>query len=103
MTEQEITAIANEVLTPILGGSGYAGVEVRPGFDHEGDPSLFVRARFKLGSGVTCGKESNAAHAALRMTLLGKGDDRFPYLTIDHPDDEVLGDDDDDWRAGGDA
>ena len=46
---------------------------------------------------------ANAAHAALLMTLLGKDEDRFPYLTFDYPDDEVLGDDADDWRAGGDA
>ncbi|WP_298959482.1 hypothetical protein [uncultured Methylobacterium sp.] len=95
MTKDEIEAIANEVLTGHLAASGYDKVEVRPGYDHDDDPSLFVTALFKPGSGITGGRESNAAHAALWMALREKGEERFPYLNFRYPDDEILGDDED--------
>ncbi len=71
---------------------------MRAGYNQSDEPSLFVIAHMKPGSGVTGGKESNAANAALRMALLELGEERFPYLDFDYPDDEVFGDEDeDDW------
>lgn len=93
MTESEIRTIANEILSVTLGTSGYEHVEIRPGYDHSGDPSLFVKAVFKPGSGVTDGGRLNRANADLRQKLLQMGEDRFPYLDVEYPDDEVLADD----------
>ncbi|MCJ2068642.1 hypothetical protein MKK75_07480 [Methylobacterium sp. J-030] len=94
MTEGEIRTLANEILGRTLGSSGYERVEVRPGFDHSGEPSLFVKAVFRPGSGVTDGGRLNGANADLRMRLMERGEDRFPYLDVEYPDDEVLIDDD---------
>ncbi|AYO85690.1 hypothetical protein [Methylobacterium brachiatum] len=93
MTEGEIHTIANEILSRTLGSSGYERVEVQPGFDHAGEPSWFLKAVFKPGSGVTDGRRLNGANADLRMKLLERGEDRFPYLNVEYPDDEVLADD----------
>ncbi len=98
MTVDEITTIADEILTRYLTASGYERVEVRPGYNQSDEPSLFVVAHMKPGSGVTGGKESNAANAALWLALREKGEERFPYLDFDYPDDEIFGDDDDDDR-----
>ncbi len=47
---------------------------------------------------MTGGGESNAANAALWLALREKGEERFPYLDFDYPDDEIFGDEDeDDW------
>ena len=93
LTESEIRTIASEILARTLGSSGYERVEVHPGFDHSGEPSLFLKAVFKPGSGVTDGGRLNGANADLRMQLLERGEDRFPYLNVEYPDDEVLTDD----------
>lgn len=103
MTADEITTIADEILTRYLAASGYERVEVRPGYNQSDEPSLFVVAHMKPGSGVTGGKESNAANAALWLALREKGEERFPYLDFDYPDDEVLSDDEDDSDVEEDA
>jgi hypothetical protein len=95
MTETEILAIADEVLTRHLAASGYERAELRAGYDHDDDPALLVTAHFKPGSEAAGGAESNAAHVALRMTLLGKGEERFPYLRFIYVDD-LIGDEDED-------
>jgi hypothetical protein len=105
MTENEILAIADEVLTRHLAASGYERAELRAGYDHDDDPALLVTVHFKPGAGVTGGAVSSAAHVALRMTLLGKGEERFPYLRFKYADDDLEGDDEeeDEWDEEGDA
>lgn len=98
MTVDEITTIADEILTRHLAASGYERVEGRPGCDQSDEPSLFVVAHLKPGSGVTEGQESNAANAALWLALRETGEEHFPCLDVDYPDDEIFGDDDDDDR-----
>ena len=104
MTETEILAIADEVLTRHLAASGYERAELRAGYDHGDDPALLFTAYFKPGAGMTGGAESSAAHVALRMTLLEKGEERFPYLRFIYADDFV-GDEDDEieWDEEEDA
>ncbi|SFV08166.1 hypothetical protein SAMN02799631_04672 [Methylobacterium sp. 174MFSha1.1] len=94
MTETEILAIADEVLTRHLAASGYERAELRAGYDHDDDPALLFTAYFKPGSEAAGGAESSAAQVALRMTLLGKGEERFPYIRFIYADD-FAGDDDD--------
>ncbi|AWN49737.1 hypothetical protein DK419_28210 [Methylobacterium terrae] len=100
MTESEILAIADDVLTRHLAASGYERAELRAGYDHGDDPALLFTAHFKPGAGVTGGAESSAAQVALRMTLLDKGEERFPYLRLIYADDLVGEDDDEDEWDG---
>ncbi len=96
MTETEILAIADEVLTRHLAASGYERAELRAGYDHDDEPALLLTAHFKPGSEAAGGAESSAAHVALRMTLLEKGEERFPYLRFIYADDFVGEEDDED-------
>jgi hypothetical protein len=98
MTVDEITTIADEILTRNYAGAGYERVEVRLGYNQTDEPSLFVVAPFEPGAGLTGGAEANAANAAIRRVLLEGGEERFPYLDFDYPDDEILGDDDENYR-----
>lgn len=76
------------VLRPILDPHGFDHAEVRVDLDHAGDEAIFVDAVMKPAAGFVGGKVSNAAHGALSDALLASGDERFPYMTIRHPDDE---------------
>lgn len=88
MTDEEVRSIADGVLHETLGPFGYTKVLVRSGFDHDGDPALFLRAHFKPGSGPVPGKPSSTALSALSDALFAKGEARFPYLRHFYPDDE---------------
>ena len=88
MTDEEVRAVADRVLRQTLGSFGYTKVLVRSGYDHDGDPALFLRAHFKPGSGPVPGGPSNGALSALSDALYARGEHRFPYLTHYYPDDE---------------
>ena len=90
LTESEIANIADQILGRELGASGFTNADIESGFDHDGDPSLYVTVHFKPRSGVTEGAASTTAHAALRRRLLEEGEERFPYFRYRYPDDEVL-------------
>lgn len=93
MTENEIRRVANEVLRETLGHHGFEQADVRPAPDHDGEPSLYVTAHFRPHSGVTDGATSTRALSTLRLRLLDLGEERFPYIRYDYPDDEILGED----------
>lgn len=93
MTEAEIRKVANEVLRETLGAHGFEQADVRPVPDFAGEPALYVTAHFKPQAGVTNGEASTRALSSLRRRLLDAGEERFPYIWYDYPDDEVLGDD----------
>jgi hypothetical protein len=93
MTEDEIRSLADRVLRETLGAYGYESVEVISAPDHDEAPALFVRAILKPGSAMVRGEFFAAAHAALSQALLERGETRFPYLRMWHPDDERAEDD----------
>lgn len=90
MTENEIRNVANEVLREALGPHGFEHADVHPAANHDGEPSLFVTAHFRPRAGVTDGAASTRALSSLRLRLLDLGEDRFPYIRYEYPDDEVL-------------
>ena len=88
LRDEQVRAIANEVLTVSLGGVGFSEADALSGIDHDGDDALFVTAHFRPGFDVTPGAASADAMVALRNRLLELGDRRFPYLRYDYPDSE---------------
>lgn len=67
---------------------GLERVVSRAGFDHDGDPALFVYAILAPNSPLVPGEVSAAANVALNDALSGIGDQPFAYLYIRRPDDE---------------
>ena len=88
MTDDEVRAVADEVLRERLGPLGFRRALVRSGFDHHGDPALFIRAHFEPGSGPTGANPLGAALSALHDAFLERGETRFPYLSHYYPDDD---------------
>jgi hypothetical protein len=71
-----------------LASHGLDRIETKAGFDHDGDPALFVYAVLAPNSPLVPGEVSAAANVALNDALGRIGDQPFAYLYIQHPDDE---------------
>lgn len=87
MTEDEIRIEADKVLRDALQRAGYDYVEVKTGLDQDEAPALYVTAVLKPKSSVVDGRTFSAALTALSDALLARGESRFPYLRLHHPDD----------------
>ena len=87
MTEAPIDVI-DDVLRKTLGPFGFVHAEVRSGEDHAGEQALFIVADLKPGAPLIEGKVSDEALGGLIQALRKRGDQRFPYLHIRHPDQE---------------
>jgi hypothetical protein len=71
-----------------LGPHGFDHAEVKPGVDHAGEDALFITADLKPGAPFIEGEVSDEALGGLIHALRKRGDRRFPYLHIRHPDQE---------------
>lgn len=91
LSHSEIVDIADEVLRATLGAHGFERSEVVDDIDSDGLRAVQVTARFKPGSQPAEGRAALAALTGLRATLRARGDERFPFLRYDYPDDELPG------------
>jgi hypothetical protein len=71
-----------------FGSIGLDHVELKAGFDHDGDPAVFVTAVLPLRAPPMPGGISAAANVAVAQVLHNAGDERLSYLYIHRPDDE---------------
>ena len=72
-----------------FGSHGLDHVELKAGFDHDGDPAVFVTAVLPLQAPPIPGDISGAANVVVAQVLHNAGDDRLSYLHIHRPDDEL--------------
>jgi hypothetical protein len=77
---EDVAGIINEVLTRRLGRYGFRRAEIRADLDHNGDPALFVEARYRRTDAPVDGRETAGARSEIRRRLLEVGEDRFPYI-----------------------
>jgi hypothetical protein len=83
-----LTNVIDEVLRKTLGSYGFEHAEVQFREDHEGEQALFITANLKPGASFVEGRVSDEAHRQVIEALLERGESRFPYLYIRHPDQE---------------
>ena len=89
LSDEQILPIAEEVLRVELGSLGFDHAEARSGTDHEDEPAIYVKAVLKPGTPILGGKVSSRAHGALHDALIARGERRFPYFSLHHPDGET--------------
>lgn len=89
LSDEEVLAIADEVLKQQLGSVGFDHAEASSGTDHSGEAAIYVRAVLKPGTPILGGKYSSKAHEALDHALMSRGETRFPYFSLHHPDGET--------------
>lgn len=94
MTHVELDALVNEVLRDTLGPSGFDHADVQERVDHDGDKALLITAYFRPDADMTISRPSLKALGELRLRLLDRDEERFPYLGFSFPADEVLSGDD---------
>ncbi len=78
-----------EALRKVLGSYGLDHVELEEGFDHDGEPALFVTAVLPEHAGPVPmpGDISGSANLAIAEVMEKAGDERLSYLYIQRPDD----------------
>ena len=84
----DIQADVEIVLRKVFGSFKLDHVELKAGFDHDEDASVFVTAVLAPNAPLMPGKISGAASVAVANVLQNAGDDRLSYLYIKRPDDE---------------
>ncbi len=94
MTHADLDSLINEVLRDTLGPSGFARADIRNGVDHDGDQALFITAHFRPEADIAISRPSLKALGDLRVRLLERDEERFPYLDFAFPGDELLAGDD---------
>ena len=67
-------------------GDAYAGSEIASRPDGDGDPAIYISARFDPPGAVPDSALVVDAMVALRDALLGNDDPRFPYLRPVYPE-----------------
>jgi hypothetical protein len=82
-----------QVLKQVLGSFALDHVELKEGFDHDGDAAVFVTAVLKSGTPLMPGDVSASASVAVAQLLKRAGDERLSYLYLHRPDDERPADD----------
>ncbi|MGO9743959.1 MAG: hypothetical protein ACLPN5_21070 [Roseiarcus sp.] len=93
LSEREIEQVADGVLKQALQGYGYEYVVVRSGVNFDDEPALFIDAVLDEGIPPLPGDVLSHAAAAVRRALLGRDEERFPYLSMFHPDDTYADED----------
>jgi hypothetical protein len=85
---RDIEKDIEKALRKEFGSFGLDHVELKAGFDHDGDPAVFVTAVLPLQAPLMPGDISAAANVAVAQVLYNAGDERLSYLHIHRPDDE---------------
>jgi hypothetical protein len=70
----------DKVLRAHLRRFGYEHARMEPGFDHDGDPAIFIDAHYRLSDEPIDAHITLLTLVALRRELVGLGEDRFPHL-----------------------
>ena len=87
MTEDDVRLLADKILMPILGPAGFTTSAVTAHADHDGEDSLFVVVHFSPDAEVASGRAYLDAQVAMADALFNRGENRFPYLEYDYPQD----------------
>jgi hypothetical protein len=87
------SAEVEEALRNVLGSFGLDHVDLKEGYDHDGDAAVFVTAVLKPDTRPIPGDISASANVAVAKVLEQAGDDRYSYLYLRRPNDERPEDD----------
>ena len=59
---------------------GFTHADIRPGFDHDGDPVIFVDARYELKPEPLDPRVTFGLISDVRQAIEALGEDRFPHV-----------------------
>lgn len=88
--DQALKAAIEAVLRPKLAPYGLESVRIAPGFDHDGDPAVFVDAEYTLTKTPVDAQILLAVIGEVRDALSARGDFRYPYIRHHFADDQPV-------------
>ena len=86
MVSAQVAEVIDSALRSTLSAWGYAGCDVDARPDHYGDPALFIKAHFDPPAPLPSSRATADAMVALSQKLREIGDERFPFLDYDYPE-----------------
>ncbi|HVA90926.1 MAG TPA: hypothetical protein VNL71_13920 [Chloroflexota bacterium] len=90
LDESEAQAKLQSILNQQIPGAAAQEIAVRPGFDADGDESLFVKVVFREWPDSADSRRRNAVADDFRSWLItAKADERFPYFDFTTEKDEL--------------
>jgi hypothetical protein len=78
--DKKLKSEIERLLSEYLADYGYDRVEIRSGFDHDGDPVIYVDAYYNLSDQPIDPGVTLETLVALRDKLWRSGEERFPHL-----------------------
>ena len=93
LNEKELKLLVAPILKRRLSRAGLEAFTIQSGEDHDGDPALFIVARFRPTAAEFDGASLLDSIREIREELRRRGDPRLPYVryqTADQPH-EVIG------------
>ena len=89
MEIDSIRRLVEQVLREKLGAQGFSHAIVSETEDEEGRPALTIRSIFGAGRTVLTGLDSIRAKHEVRRALIANGEDRFPYVRHELPEESA--------------
>jgi len=91
MTSTKLAETVEKALRDAV-GAAVDRVDVAEGYDHDGEPALFVTVRYRSGTDTV---NQTKAQGMVRERLQEAGEERFPYMNHIYPDDPLADDGED--------
>ena len=90
MTADEVRVLVDEVLREMLGADGFARAQITERPDESGEAGLYIDVHFRPGATASEERPMFSVIGELRWRLLGRDEERLPYLHYVFADDEIL-------------
>ena len=88
--DQTRKAAIEAVMRPKLVPYGLTSVQIAPGFDHDGDPAVFIDVEYTLTNTPVDAEVLLALIGEVRDILAAQGDYRYPYIRHHFADDQPV-------------
>lgn len=85
-----LAAAVEAVLRPKLSPYGLTSLKITPGFDHDGDPVLFIDGEYKLTKTPVDARVLLTLIAEVRDVLSEGGEYRYPHIRHHFADDQPV-------------
>ncbi|KPL52864.1 hypothetical protein ABB55_12100 [Prosthecomicrobium hirschii] len=94
LKDAQIEKLVTPKLQEMLGPYGFASAHAESGFDHDGDPVVFLYANYREHAPELDALKALKAISETMNLLREHGDERFVHLRHVYPDDDYGIDDD---------
>lgn len=96
LKDSEIVQLVTPKLRDVLGNFGFRDATAKSGFDHDGDPVVFMEVHYGEAAPELDPQASIDATIKAMAEMRQHGDERFVHMNHIYPDEDPAPDDDED-------